>query len=167
MGRRTITWAVLGLTALGLVGCSTSSWTAREMTPGAGEAANVPLYLMTPVAGKPANVLLYLSNQSSARPSVTMSVYVDGQLALRRAMRDVMAGGKHGFPAEFKLRLPPGPHAIRVVAEGLAVSATADVVVGAETVYVDAGYDYWPERHGVGSPGEISIHVGHERPGFC
>ena len=152
MASRTITWVALGLIAIGLVGCSTSAWTAKEMTPGAGEAANV---------------LFYLSNQSSERPLVTMSVYVDGQLALRRTMRDAMAGGKHGFPEEFKLRLPPGPHTLRVVAEGLAASDTVEVVVGVKPRYVDASYDYWRNRHGAGQTGVVSIHVGDEPPGFC
>ena len=136
---------------VGLGGCA-SSWTARDVTPESKETANV---------------LLYLSNQSSARPAVTMSVYVDGQLALRRNQRDVMAGGQHGFPDEYKLRLPPGPHTIRVVAEGRKASATAEIVVGSGMVYVDAAYFCPNTCDGDRSSESITINVGDEPPGFC
>ena len=139
--------AALGVTLAGLTGCA-----------GGGRAAT-----FTPVERGQANVILSLSNQSSARRAVVLAVYVDDRLVVRKEMASVdRPAATHGFPEEFPLRLAPGPHAIKVVAEGQVASASTEIVVGAGTLYVDAAYDWSPGgRAGIRIPEKIcALQVG-------
>lgn len=122
----------------------------------------------TPATADEANVVVYLSNQSSARRSVVLAVYVDGRLALREDLPSVdRPNAPHGYPEKFSLRLTPGPHTIKVVAEGQVAQRSTEVVVGASTLYVDAAYHWSPgSRREKQTPETVSLKVGTERPGF-
>ena len=137
---------------LGVAGCASGGRTASFAPAPEGQA----------------NVIVYLSNQSVPRPSVALAVYVDGRLALRKELASVFQNaGPHGFPEEFPLRLAPGPHTIKVVAEGQVATASTEIVVGADTLHVDAAY-YWSPggKFGTRVPEKITLQVGTERPGF-
>ncbi len=144
--------ALLSL-ALGAVGCASAR---GPVEPSAAPATE-------------GNVHLFLSNQSDRRKTVVLSVYVDGRLAVRRGMPSVTIGRRaHGFPEEVLLRLEPGPHTVRVVAEGRGASRSVDVVVGPGPLYVCASYD-----DGVGGPHEgpvaepVTVEVADHPFGFC
>jgi hypothetical protein len=152
--RRTALALVLVLLAPCL-GCA-SSYLSREVSP---------------TAAAPANAWLHLSNQSTEQRIVTMSVYVDGALRLRRSMRSVFADSRaaHGFPDEIPMRLSPGSHTIRVVAEGKGADAETEVVVGGVRAHVDAAYHFFAEGCGErpARTGTVEIRVTVERPGYC
>ena len=146
-------WIVSRVALMGAVGCSSG-----------GQAPS-----FTPAADQPANVRLYLSNQSAARRSVTLAVYVDGRLAVSKEMASVFKpAAAHDFPEEFPLRLAPGPHTIKVVAEGQVATASTEIVVGAGTLYVGADYFWSPgSRNEARIPEKIVLTVQAKPFGFC
>lgn len=128
---------------------------------------------VAPTATAPANVHLYLSNQTSERgwDRVVLAVYVDGVLTVRRSMTSVFADpyAAHDIPDEIPLRLAPGSHTIRVVAEGTTASAESQIMVGNAPAHVDAAFHYGSDCRREGSPAgaSVGIQVSAERPGFC
>ena len=145
-------WIVLGITALGLLGCA-SRRTGAEPTPSASE---------------PANVLVFLGNESEARGPVELAVYVDGRVAVRRTVAPLATSTGYRDHESIPLRLSPGSHTVRVEAAGRAASVTAQIVVSAHTTYVSATYWYEPGgRHGAPIPEAVELLV-QDRPfGFC
>jgi hypothetical protein len=138
--------------------------------------ARSPAYLsgeVVPTATAPANVHLHLSNQTSERgwDRVVLAVYVDGALTVRRSMKSVFANPNlaHGFPDEIPMRLAPGAHTIRVVAEGTTASAETQVVVGNAPLHVDAAFHYGTDclREGGPRKASVTLRVSTERPGYC
>ncbi len=145
--------AVVFVSAMAFVGCR-----ARYISPE-----------IAPAVGTPANVQLYLSNQSTERRNVTLAVYVDGALRLRRSLRSVFAEPNvaHGFPDEVSIHLAPGPHTIRVVAEGTTASDEVQVTTDGSPLYVDAAFFNSSRDKSVPAGADIEIVVSTERPGFC
>ena len=164
MATKRLTLAAVLLGAATLAACATSplsrftSYIARDAVPSTRESANT---------------VLYLSNQTSDHGwgHVVLAVYVDDVLTVRRSMKSVFLEPNvaHGFPDEIPLHLAPGPHTIRVVAEGAAASAEAQVTVGDEPVHVDAAFFYGSDslRRGSAPETSVTIIVTDERPGFC
>ena len=83
-------------------------------------------------------------------------MYVDDRLVVRHAP-DLDIHAHH----EIELRLPPGPHRIRVTGPN-GTSATKEVVVGTSPLFVCASW--WSTRET--QPISIEVYEG-EMPGFC
>jgi len=112
--------------------------------------------------------MLSLSNESQARGSVTLAVYVDGELAARRCVSNGGPEGQCSPPLFVPLVVTPGPHTIRVVAVGQIACASQEIVVGCAPLYMHAAYDWSPGgRSGRRIPERISLVVQDKPFGFC
>jgi hypothetical protein len=140
--------AVLGLL---LVACTSSS-----KPPSAKPTLRAELSRVTPTQG--GNFTLYVSNQSFARPTVDITVSIDGARVISQPFE---VKGQHNW-ISFAFDLSPGQHELRALSEAGDSRSTLNFTTGTRNWAV---LDYWCCDKTEGEP-RFTFHISDKPIGF-